>query len=314
MLGYFSTEGLDITSQTCLLTLGFGFLSHCLVGEEWRDIAVQHGFLVMLLAVGRCLYYAYNMLSPSGTSTSNAGKSTDFISSYSQHVTSMSILGGSFVVMSLTNRYGLLAMAYLLIGYTSTSLLRDSASPLTSKYGIGSDFECHSILPNNSPPLHKTHPKIAIYTFAVCALLTGLLFSEDKLVSKPAFRPFAMICTACFFLSAMFIASNQRLFHRRASLIGRTVSSGIYICTVIFNAISMLLTPLLDYFPSLRLWEDGEGEGSLAARTAPIRAEVGEKDLLVSLSVRPITYCVHYGYGLSNPCTVPSACGTQDIS
>jgi len=286
LLGYFSTEGLDITTQTCILTLGFGFLSHCLVGEDWRDIVVKHGFLVALLALGRSFYYLYNLLSPSGTSTSNSNKSTDFISSYSQHVTSMSILGGSFVIMSLTNRYGLLALAYVLIGYTSTSLL-SSPSPLTSKYGIGNDFECHAILPNNnkSQRLQKTHAKLAIYSFAVCALLSGLLFSEDKLVNKPAFWPFAVICIACFFLSAMLIASNQRLFHRRASVVGRAVSWAFYICTVGLNAISMLLTPLLEYFPSLRLWDDEEveGGGSLAARSAPIRTEVGEKDLLLDL-------------------------------
>ena len=298
MLQYLSSDALDITSQTCLLTVGFGFLSHCLAGEEWKDIVMEYGFLVALLAVGRSAFYCYNMLSPSGASTTNAAKSADFISSYSQHVTGMVTLGGAFVLMSLTNRYGLIATAYLVIGYTSTSLLRDSATPLSSKYGVGSDFECHNLSWNRGmqgtaafPPFlseannnglqPKNDAKLSMYIFSVSALLSGLLFSEDKLVSKPAFRPFSSICTACFILSAMYIATNQRLFHRRASAVGRAVSSIIYMCTVAFNGISVLLMPILDYFPSLRFWDDLPTHPT--DRAVNLRADVGEKDLLLDL-------------------------------
>jgi hypothetical protein len=316
-LHYISSHGLHVVSIVCLHTLGYGFVSHCLLGSTWREIVLEHGFLVALLAAGRSCYYCYNLLSSNGAST--VGQSSDFMSNNSQQVTTLATLGLSFVIMSLTNRLSIVCIAYFMIGYTSSALLGDFASPLTNRSGIGGDFECHDhiIAPNRSTngdntigypnmgvfsteaerlKISKVHAKMSIYAFIVSALLASLLYDDDKLTAKPAFIPFFCICILCFGLSALFIAGNERIFHRRASGVGRMVALCISISKVIYTAVSTILLPLLDYFPSLALYDDDDENdttndivgnsttsGNGATHSATVRANVGEKDLLLDV-------------------------------
>jgi len=148
-LHYFGSQGLNIAAQTCLLTVGYGYVSHCLLGATWREIVIEHGLLVALIAAGRTCYYCYNLFCLSSGSSS-VGQSSDFMSSNSRKVTTLATLGLSFVLISLTNRLGIISIAYFLVGYTTTALLSDFASPLTNRFGIGSDFECHDIIMNNN--------------------------------------------------------------------------------------------------------------------------------------------------------------------
>jgi hypothetical protein len=126
LLKYTSTVGLDVIVQSSLLIFGFAYASHCFGGEDWSVIATNFSILCSVQALGRGLVWLYNLVlygglgvsPPSGDGAQRYGTSTDYNTVQTQRVSLMALLGLSFVCLSLTTRFSLLAICFLLIGYT----------------------------------------------------------------------------------------------------------------------------------------------------------------------------------------------------
>ena len=238
---YACSEGLDLLSQAYLLPWGFWFVVHSFALEgHWGHAVISYGSLVAVMSLGR---FFGRLCSPLVVSTS------DVIEGRAQQVFGMLLLAGAAMVLTLTNRYALVLLAFFSSGFGGATLVGISSPsyPLIGGLCLGGDFDyalgsnsvshvgalrltasasgMHSslllTLPGQAADMDSAG-RNAILIFTFVTLCSGLLYGEgthgtSSIASgnrQSALGPCLALSVICLLCAALYISTNRIAYKR----------------------------------------------------------------------------------------------------